>query len=717
VATPASNAPRSSDASGDSGAVTHTSVRPSGEVVAVTERDDFLLELGESLGGQISLRPVDTVVAALEHLSGARQAQLLALDSRGLADPRAEVDRAHGQFPHVPIVVFALSETERSVASALKGCNIFAVLPIPVDRRKTAAILEGALADASARRGGTRALPPAAAERPDARPPLVPEPASAAESFSVEGLEPGSPRAGSPVAWIAAAIGALALAGGVAWYFLAPHSPAATGGGSSALKATTNALEPPAASASASVEAAPQAAAVPLVQGNVDELLEKARLAMRERRYTEPAGNSALLYYRSVLGVDPANGEARDGMERLARLLMTRFDDDFSAGHYDEAASALAGLKVAAPQDAHVPSLEARLLQAEVEGAFAAGNLDRASVLVHQAQLSSAVPAAAIARWRTELGRHEDDARIKHLEDLFAARLREGKLIDPSEDSAKYYLDELRSAAPNDPVAEHGTRELLAAYLRKARDAALAQHPEESARWTEAARAAGASTADLAAYQQELTADRQHAASAQADHLAGLARARLDDGHITDPANDSAVYYLEELKRAAPQDASVALIGRELSARLIERATADARSGRTAQMSSDLTLARTWGADPALLEAVAQIAGGPKASAPAEEPRAPQLPPGFAPKRIYYQAPDYPDNALDARVSGAVTVRFTVDYDGHPRDVHVVSSKPAGVFDHAAVIAVQHWRYQPVVVDHVAMEVPSGAIIRFEAPQ
>ena len=38
---------------------------------------------------------------------------------------------------------------------------------------------------------------------------------------------------------------------------------------------------------------------------------------MRERRYTEPAVNSALLYYRSAAQADPGNGEALDGLYRL----------------------------------------------------------------------------------------------------------------------------------------------------------------------------------------------------------------------------------------------------------------------------------------------------------------------------------------------------------------------------------------------------------------
>ncbi|MGH8258168.1 MAG: hypothetical protein ACREUG_00595, partial [Steroidobacteraceae bacterium] len=143
-------ASRSADA--DPGAGTHHSARAAGEVIAVTVRDDFLLELGDSLGGLVAVHPVDSFAAAFERLGTSRHAQLLAVDSRDIADLRADVDRAHAQMPHVPVIVFAASDSEKTVAGALKSSTVFAVLPVPVDRRKTSAIFEGALAEASAKR-------------------------------------------------------------------------------------------------------------------------------------------------------------------------------------------------------------------------------------------------------------------------------------------------------------------------------------------------------------------------------------------------------------------------------------------------------------------------------------------------------------------------------------------------------------------------------------
>ncbi|MGH8229695.1 MAG: hypothetical protein ACREU3_17630, partial [Steroidobacteraceae bacterium] len=185
MATPASASSRSLDPAGDAGATAHPPAKPLGEAVAVTTRDDFLLELGEALGGAVAVRPVDTLDAALEQLAGARRLTILLIDSREAQDLRAEVARAHARAPHVPLVVFGPADTEQSVASALKSSSAFAILPVPMDPRKTAAILEGAFAEASAKRSGSAAGSPVASSSA-ARAPLAPDAATAGAAPSAD---------------------------------------------------------------------------------------------------------------------------------------------------------------------------------------------------------------------------------------------------------------------------------------------------------------------------------------------------------------------------------------------------------------------------------------------------------------------------------------------------------------------------------------------------
>jgi hypothetical protein len=115
------------------------------------KRDDFLLELGQTLGGQGSVRPVDSLEGALEAMAQGKRGQLLVIDARDVADVRDAVDAAHAAAPSVVVLVFAAGAAEQQLGTSLGGSNVFAVLPLPLDPRKTQAVVEGALAEAVAR--------------------------------------------------------------------------------------------------------------------------------------------------------------------------------------------------------------------------------------------------------------------------------------------------------------------------------------------------------------------------------------------------------------------------------------------------------------------------------------------------------------------------------------------------------------------------------------
>ena len=723
MATPASNAPRPADTGGSAAG----SSRPAVDVIAVTTRDDFLLELGESLGGQASVRPVDSVGAAFEHLTNARRAHVLVLDTRDVSDLRGDIERVHAQAPHAVVLVFTAADAEKSVGAAVRGSNVLAVLPIPLDQRKTSAVLEGALADATARkssRGTERSGSERSAER--SATPAGERGSERSGTFSVEPFQPtaesGSGKSGGQtgkkplLVWIgvAAAVAALAVGG----YLLfgrskeAPHAPAAAP--KAIAKATPVAT--PTASDDATLAPAP-AVETALIHGKVDDLLEKARQAMRERRYSEPVGDNALLYYRSASAADPSSGEAVDGLQRVASVLASRFEDALTGNRYDEAGQALANLKAAAPGDNRIGGMELRLYTAEIGKALGDGNPDKAAALVRQAQQSPSIPADQIAKWRADIARHQEDAKVQRLAGLISDRIHDGRLVEPADDSARMYLQQLHDVAPTNAATQRLTRDLNAAYLRKAREAAMANHASEMDRWLNEARAGGVSAADISANQRELTTARQKAASAESDRVAQLARDRVRDGRLTDPAQDSAVYYLGQLQSSDAANAAIVPISRDLAGKLIERARAAAASGKSPQIDADLAQARRLGADPKDIQAVQQLASAPPPAGSKSGPGSATASLASSLKRTRYVAPEYPARALSAGIAGSVTVEYTVDARGNPRDVKAVDSTPAGVFDRAAISAISHWRYNPLIVNGAAVEVPVRTVIRFELPK
>ena len=680
------------------------------DVTAITSRDDFLLELGDALGGQASVRPVDSIAGAIEFLMSAKRGQVLVIDGRDQLDVRSDVDQAHAQAPHAVVLVFATAEFEKQISATLKGANVFAVLPIPIDKRKTGAVLDAAMNDAVAKK---------ATARPNPNPGLT-----------VESFQPRSDSAAAPPPeqkskvplFAAVGIAAVALAGGGYWLTSKDKSAAP------APLANTPKAATPAQPAAHDNNAAGDAdldkpnVDTSLVSGKVDELLEKARFAMRERRYLEPIGDNALLYYRSAAAADPNNGEAKDGLQRVAGVAASRFDEAMGSAKFDEASLALANLKVAAPSDQRIGPYELKLTTAQINKALADGNVDRASALVRQAQQSPNIPADQVARWRTDISHRQEDAKVQRLANLVSDRIRDGKLVDPADDDAKTYVQQLRDTAPSNPITQRAVHELNQAYMRKARDASAAKSPAEADRWLAEARAGGVSQSEILAFQRDQASLRQKAIQQESEHTAQNARDRIRDGKLTDPVNDSAAFYLQQLQTNDPNNPAVAQIGRDLASKLLERARQSELAGKPTAADPDLTLAGRYGASANDIQAVKQTVPMPKPatagpggrSAPASGLTPAQLAQNL--KRLKYVPPEFPSKALSQRVSGSVTIEYIVDTNGDPRDVRVVEATPPGVFDHAAITAVKHWHYEPVVANGAPVEVPVRTAIRFELP-
>ena len=65
--------------------------------------------------------------------------------------------------------------------------------------------------------------------------------------------------------------------------------------------------------------------------------------------------------------------------------------------------------------------------------------------------------------------------------------------------------------------------------------------------------------------------------------------------------------------------------------------------------------------------------------------------------------PNYPARALRRNIEGSITLSFTIDSKGRAVDVKVTSAQPKRIFDREAIRAIKKWRYQPKIVDGVAV--------------
>ncbi len=712
MANPASSAPRNLEAtsSGTPAATPSPTQRPTVDLTALTTRDDFLLELGEALGGQASVNPVDSIDSAIAQLASTKRGQMLVIDARATSDVRSDVHRATQQAPNAVVVVFAETDAEKQVASSVKGTSVFAVLTVPIEGAKTTAVLDAAIADAVNRSAAARGDRAAAASSAGTLP-LDAFRHASAHSQPHEPEEGG--RKWGLLAGLAVAVAALGAGG--AWYFT--HGRTAPTTGPAAEAASANGSQA-ATSQSAPAVLAQPAVDTSIVAGQVDDLLEKARRAMRDRRYTAPTGDNALVYYRSALAADPTNGEAKDGLRRVGDVVASRFNDAMTGAHYNDAALALATLKLVQPSNPHLGPFQLQLSTAEISQALAAGNADRAAALLRQAQQSGAVPAAQLDAWRSQLARVQQTDKVQSLAALVRDRIRADELTNPAGDSAAAYVSQLQAAAPSAPATEQATNALIAALFSKAQENALAGDAADEDRWLAAARTNGASAAQVAQFQRQIAGAQAKAAHLKADHLVALVRDRLESRELTSPAGDSAADYLQQLESTQPTGSAQAAAARDRSALasdLIARARSEMRSGEAAQADTDLAAATTWGASAAAVTAVQRM-GSASQSAPARA-AGPDLAALAAQlQRTRYAPPEYPDRALNDRVSGSVVVQYVVDQKGHTTDIKVTQSTPPGVFDNAAIDAIRRWRYRPVQYNGEPVAVPVRTLIRFVLP-
>ncbi|MEM1080118.1 MAG: energy transducer TonB [Pseudomonadota bacterium] len=76
--------------------------------------------------------------------------------------------------------------------------------------------------------------------------------------------------------------------------------------------------------------------------------------------------------------------------------------------------------------------------------------------------------------------------------------------------------------------------------------------------------------------------------------------------------------------------------------------------------------------------------------------------------------PTYPNRAMAQKVSGSVTIEFTIHPDGRVYDPTVIDSRPEGVFDTHALNAVHQWTFIPATKNGQAVAVRATQTIDFK---
>lgn len=573
---------------------------------------------------------------------------VLVADTASTSDVASLVAQLTQHFPELVVVVAGKREDSASLMQLTAAGRIFRFLLTPLSHGQTRLALEAAVA-----------------QHLDLK--------AAGQRQSTAGSSDGGSK-NYLMTYGALAAGLLIVIGGI-WF---------------GVKQFASKPEVPVATAPSAATAAPSG--VPEKSDPVQAELALAKEAFDQGKFLEPAGDSALDYYRSALALDPNSQAAKDGVRSVADKILGRAEVALTAEKLEDA---IRNIETARDIDAAHPRLT--FLDTQIAR-------ERERLKLTQAQ---------------EVG-----GRVRTLVSQANDRMENGRLLTPSGSSARDALIEARRLDPTDPTVAQAIRDLSTQLTEEARKSLAAGKNDEAQTYASGARQLGSAGAALAAVERSLTeATRTAAATAAAasrraagpntDALVAEVRQRLTDGKLIDPAGASAKDALAELRAATPNRPEVDELSRALSSRLLnsgKQAMAAKAYDRSAQL---LAAAREVGErsnEAPIAQAELDLAAAREQSAlQSNVVSAATL------KRVRMVNPVYPESARKRGVEGWVELAFTVMPNGNVEDVEVRNASPADVFDDAATRAIRQWRFEPV--ERNGEKISQRAMVRLKFTQ
>jgi TonB family protein len=603
---------------------------------------------------------VDLASALMAHHPG-----VVVLDIAALATPAGQLaGRLHAQFPDVVLIVAGGAQDQGGLAAQITDGSVYRFLHKPVSEQRVRLFVEAAwrrYAQAHDLPGGTATAVPARAVR--------------------------------RAKWWLLAASLAALAAALLW-----------------VGRETLPTHPRPAPAPAVRPQAPSAG-----DATLEGLLARADRALAAGQLVAPQGASAADLYREALRRNARDPRAVNGLEQTIERLVWDAEGALQERHLDEAQRLADQAHAISPDHPRVAFLTAqigtqreRAVLDKAQHAAATGNLTGALAVLDDAARGGH-HSTLVEEAREQFAHKQVDERVAEF--LRHGREAEGRgqLIEPPEQNARFFIESARALAPGDAGVKQATQELIALLTAKAGQALTAGNPDQADIWAAAAADAGAARADLAPLRAE--AQRLRGAT-QADslaHLELLFNQRLTEGRITDPAADSAKFYLAQLVQADPQHPSTQLARTAFDTRVLDEARGAVRAQDYAGARRWLAEARAAGADPASIGALDAAIG----AAQDEAQRASSYVSASAMTRTRYVPPQFPPDASQRGIDGWVDLQFVVNTDGSVGDLTIVGAQPAGIFEQAALDAVRHWHYQPVVRDGQSVSQRARVRVRF----
>jgi TonB family protein len=318
-----------------------------------------------------------------------------------------------------------------------------------------------------------------------------------------------------------------------------------------------------------------------------------------------------------------------------------------------------------------------------------------------------------LAQLRDEVHRRRDDFEVARLLKLADTRMQQDHVIDPRNDSAVYYLDQAKQAGASGSALQAQSQEVVKRITQMTRGAIQQHNFGDADRFLTELHGIGAPQAALTSLQRELNTARNslNVQKPEQPQYLELAQSRLAQGKVTDPDNDSAFFYVTQLRAADPKNSGLAQISNAVEAQILDRARAALEAGDMEKSEALLQKAMSLGASPdldALNDRIRQkkAGGGDVLQMPEQSLT-----------RLNKLDVQYPARALQSGTEGWVEISYTVGPDGSVSNVKVLNATPPRTFESSASKAVSRLRYQPVIQGGKAIAVGTQVRIVYRVPK
>jgi TonB family protein len=246
------------------------------------------------------------------------------------------------------------------------------------------------------------------------------------------------------------------------------------------------------------------------------DLLTRASQALAANRLAAPIGDNALDLYSQALARDPGNSNARLGIAAVRERLLARAVNAMMEERLEEAAAAIETARRAGAPGGRISLLTAELAKARLQGKAAAGANGVANGV---ADGTAAAPDPA------------DRAA-----GLAMQRIREGRLVEPERDNARFYVQEALKSNPDSEAAERASEALALGLLNAVRGAIERKDFKTATALLEAADGVASST-NVANLRRSLAAaERRADETAAGDDHANIAAQTPGPAGVAGPA-------------------------------------------------------------------------------------------------------------------------------------------------------------------------------------